>query len=165
MRIARPRVLFIAPTLPALTGNGLAMPMGIFAEALARWADVDLAVVPVAGGDVENTPFLQSLDLRLSRVSWDRRPDTHYTLLSRVADPATRLQAFKAYGKPTISSALTARVAENIGEIAGAGRYDLIHIGRSYMSGIERGVRNCSTVHLLRVAHALGVRVGDLFPD
>ena len=106
MRIARPRVLFIAPTLPALTGNGLAMRMGVFAEALARWADVDLAVVPVAGGGVENTPFLQSLDLRLSGVCWDRRPDTHYTLLSRVANPAARLQTFRAYGKPSIASAL-----------------------------------------------------------
>jgi transcriptional regulator with XRE-family HTH domain len=42
---------------------------------------------------------------------------------------------------------------------------DVAHIGRSYMSGIERGVRNCSTLHLLRVARALSVRVGDLFPD
>jgi transcriptional regulator with XRE-family HTH domain len=39
------------------------------------------------------------------------------------------------------------------------------HIGRSYMSGIERGVRNCSTLHLLRLARALKVRVGDLFPE
>jgi transcriptional regulator with XRE-family HTH domain len=42
---------------------------------------------------------------------------------------------------------------------------DLSKIGRSYMSGIERGVRNCSTLHLLRLARALGVRVGDLFPE
>ena len=41
---------------------------------------------------------------------------------------------------------------------------DVAHIGRSYMSGIERGVRNCSTLHLLRIAHALRVRVGELFP-
>jgi transcriptional regulator with XRE-family HTH domain len=40
---------------------------------------------------------------------------------------------------------------------------DAAHIGRSYMSGIERGVRNCSTLHLLRVARALHVSVGDLF--
>jgi len=33
------------------------------------------------------------------------------------------------------------------------------------MSGIERGVRNCSTLHLIRVAKALHVTVGDLFPD
>jgi transcriptional regulator with XRE-family HTH domain len=42
---------------------------------------------------------------------------------------------------------------------------DVAHIGRSYMSGIERGVRNCSTLHLLRLARALRVRIGDLFPD
>ena len=41
---------------------------------------------------------------------------------------------------------------------------DLAGIGRSYMSGIERGVRNCSTLHLVRLAKALGVSVGQLFP-
>ena len=148
MRIARPRVLFIAPTLPALTGNGLAMRMGVFAEALARWADVDLAVVPVAGGGVENTPFLQSLDLRLSRVCWDRRPDTQYTLLSRVANPAARLQSFRAYGKPSIASALTARVAENIRDLASERRYDLVHIGRSYMIPLARFLPETTPVTL-----------------
>ncbi len=42
---------------------------------------------------------------------------------------------------------------------------DLARIGRSYMSGIERGVRNCSTLHLLRLARALRVHVGDLFSE
>ena len=42
---------------------------------------------------------------------------------------------------------------------------DAAKVGRSYMSGIERGVRNCSTLHLVRVAKALHVRVADLFPD
>jgi transcriptional regulator with XRE-family HTH domain len=45
------------------------------------------------------------------------------------------------------------------------GLADLAHIGRSYMSGIERGVRNCSTLHLLKLARALHVRIGDLFLD
>ena len=40
---------------------------------------------------------------------------------------------------------------------------DRAGIGRSYMSGIERGVRNCSTLHLVRLARALRVRAGDLF--
>jgi len=31
------------------------------------------------------------------------------------------------------------------------------------MSGIERGVRNCSTLHLVRLSRMLGVPVGDLF--
>jgi len=42
---------------------------------------------------------------------------------------------------------------------------DRAGIGRSYMSGIERGVRNCSTLHLLRIARALRVPAGDLFTD
>ena len=42
---------------------------------------------------------------------------------------------------------------------------DVAKIGRSYMSGIERGVRNCSSLHLLRIARALHVRVGDLFTE
>jgi transcriptional regulator with XRE-family HTH domain len=42
---------------------------------------------------------------------------------------------------------------------------DVANVGRSYMSGIERGVRNCSTLHLLRIARALRVPVADLFPD
>jgi len=40
---------------------------------------------------------------------------------------------------------------------------DVAGIGRGYMSGIERGVRNCSTLHLIRVARALRISVGDLF--
>jgi transcriptional regulator with XRE-family HTH domain len=42
---------------------------------------------------------------------------------------------------------------------------DVARIGRSYMSGIERGVRNCSVLHLLKIARALGVNPADLFRD
>lgn len=41
---------------------------------------------------------------------------------------------------------------------------DLARIGRSYISGIERGVRNCSVLHLLRIAKALQVSAADLLP-
>jgi len=40
---------------------------------------------------------------------------------------------------------------------------DLAGFGRSYMSGIERGVRNPSALQLLRLARALHVSVGELF--
>lgn len=36
--------------------------------------------------------------------------------------------------------------------------------GRSYYSGVERGARNISALNLMRVAVALGVEVGELFP-
>jgi transcriptional regulator with XRE-family HTH domain len=40
---------------------------------------------------------------------------------------------------------------------------DAAGFGRSYMSGVERGVRNPSAVQLVRLAKALHVAVGDLF--
>jgi transcriptional regulator with XRE-family HTH domain len=40
---------------------------------------------------------------------------------------------------------------------------DRCHIDRSYMSGIERGVRNISVLHLARLAKGLGVSIADLF--
>lgn len=38
-------------------------------------------------------------------------------------------------------------------------------IARSYYGGIERGLRNVAAVNLIRIAAALGVEVGELFPD
>ena len=40
---------------------------------------------------------------------------------------------------------------------------DAAGIGRSYMSGIERGVRNFSVLHLIRIAKTLHVDIADLF--
>jgi len=41
---SRPSLLYIAPVIPMLTGNGLAMRAGAVLEAVARWCDVDLLV-------------------------------------------------------------------------------------------------------------------------
>lgn len=40
-----------------------------------------------------------------------------------------------------------------------------VGIDRSYMGGIERGERNVATLNLIRIAKALKVEVGDLFPS
>ena len=36
---------------------------------------------------------------------------------------------------------------------------------RTYVGGIERGERNVAIDNIARIADALGVRIGDLFPD
>ncbi|BCM94490.1 hypothetical protein IAD21_06397 (plasmid) [Abditibacteriota bacterium] len=38
-------------------------------------------------------------------------------------------------------------------------------IARSYYGGIERGERNVAALNLMRIALALGVEVGELFPQ
>ena len=37
-------------------------------------------------------------------------------------------------------------------------------LDRSYYGGVERGERNCSLRHVVRIAATLGVEVGELFP-
>jgi transcriptional regulator with XRE-family HTH domain len=39
------------------------------------------------------------------------------------------------------------------------------YLDRSYLAGIERGLRNPSVRSLLKIANALKVRVGDLFSE
>lgn len=39
-----------------------------------------------------------------------------------------------------------------------------VGLDRSYYGGIERGERNVAALNLIRIARALGVDVGELFP-
>ncbi len=39
-----------------------------------------------------------------------------------------------------------------------------VGLDRTYMGGIERGERNISAINLIRIAKALKVEVGELFP-
>ena len=40
---------------------------------------------------------------------------------------------------------------------------DVAHLDRSYMSGIERGLRNVSVLNLLKIARALNLPIAELF--
>lgn len=129
-----PKAVFITPILPDETGNGLAMRMGMFAEAIRRFATLDLVLVPVAGGPVSPTPYLMRLGVGLHVVPVAGRAETHFQFLSRLADDRKRLAAFRAYGKPSLASYLSAPVMGEIRQIVAACKPDLVHIGRSYLA-------------------------------
>ena len=40
----------------------------------------------------------------------------------------------------------------------------LAGIDRAYYGGIERGERNVATINIIKIANALNVEVGELFP-
>ena len=49
----------------------------------------------------------------------------------------------------------------------GISQEDFAHeagLGRSYYGGVERGERNVAALNLMRIAAALDVEVGELFP-
>lgn len=136
--MSRPRAVMIAPVLPARTGLGLAMRMGVTLEALCRTADVELIVLPIAGRD--NDPgarrFITELGAYLRIIPVAGRQETHFALLSRLSAPAARLDAFRAYGRPSLASALSAPVLAEIRSALEATRPGLVHIGRAYLAPV-----------------------------
>ncbi len=134
MNSRRPAALMIAPAMPARTGNGLAMRLGMFLEALASVTDVDLAVVPVAGW-FEQPPILpRMLGVQTAVIPWQGRADTQFMLLSQIRDPDQRLEAFRRYARPSVAACLSAPVVADLGRLTTAKRYDLVHVGRGYMA-------------------------------
>ncbi|MDE8349637.1 MAG: glycosyltransferase family 4 protein [Acidocella sp.] len=142
----RPKLLFIAPLLPAAGGNGLAMRLGQFLAAYAKDFDIDLAVVPLAGGSAADDVFARRHASRLRQFTL-AGPDSWFSLLARLQEPAARLAAFLAYGRPSITARLTVSVRRDVAAWCAGRDYRLVHIGRLYLlelapqvSGPERPV-------------------------
>lgn len=128
------RSLMIAPTMPALGGNGLAMRMGVFLEALRRLGDTDLVVAPLAGGaDAPPTlPRALGVAVRIAPVAG--REDTHYALIARLRDPVQRLQAMRQFGRSALAARLSPAVVADVAAATAGCDYDLAHVGRAYLA-------------------------------
>lgn len=125
----RPRLLFLSPIVPQLTGNGLAMRAGALLEALSRTHDVYLLVIPVSGrpGDrlpdrleeaclaVESVPLSPSLFHRLC----------HHPVTSVFFG---RLHPYPAEWKYVNDAALAAAQAAFEGI-----EFDRVHVFRMYL--------------------------------
>jgi glycosyltransferase involved in cell wall biosynthesis len=131
----RERVLFLAPIAPSDRGNGLAMRCGFLLDAYARRFAVDLALIPVASRNHELNDFIAAR-VRRAQVFAPAAPDSHFALVGRLADPSARLQAFAQYGRPSLTSTLTAELRAAIETWCGAERYRIVHVSRLYLSSL-----------------------------
>ena len=127
----RPRAVFISPIAPARTGNGLAMRMGQFADALAAFAELTIVIAPVAGDAGGSDSFEGG---RVHVVPVAGRTETQFAMLSRMRDERSRLAAFRDYGKPSLAAHLSPSVLADISNCVADCRPDIVHIGRSYLS-------------------------------
>lgn len=137
----RPRALHIAPIMPARSGNGLAMRQGMFLDALSREFETHLVVLPVAGRPDAASTLPDELGIRVTHLSVTGRQDTHFALLARLADPAARVSAFRAYGRSSLAACLSVPVLNDLRAALDADGYDLVHIGRSYLADSLRVTR------------------------
>ena len=125
--------LLVAPTLPDESGNGLAMRIGLFLEALCQLGEVELVVLPLFESDVSSNPFCRRLHISPTVIPTAGRAETHFRLLKQVADPRSRLEAFRQYGKPSLSASLSLPVMNDLRQWLEGQHFDLVHIARAYM--------------------------------
>lgn len=131
----RPNALFVAPLMPSDRGNGLAMRTGFLLAAYAQEFDVDLAIVPVAGGATEITPYVAARTRRAAVLPLGP-PDTQFSLVSSVANDEKRLAAFRQYGRPSMAARLGAAMQQALMAWAASASYQLVHVSRLYLSGL-----------------------------
>jgi polysaccharide biosynthesis protein PslH len=131
------RAAFISPIMPDETGNGLAMRMGMFAEALATIAELHVIVVPVAAGPTTASPLLKRLGAKVDVVSVRGRRDARFELIASMRDPQTKLDAFRHYGRPSMSAFLSPQVVTEIGRLLQTMSPDLLHVGRACLAPVK----------------------------
>src|SRR5215213_3977424 len=95
----RPRALMLAPAVPDRTGNGLAMRLGMFLEALARVAEVDLVVPAIAGRPDAPWHLPASLGVMMGAFPADQLMDTRFKMIRRLKDPVRRIEDFREYDR------------------------------------------------------------------
>ncbi|MEI9899476.1 MAG: glycosyltransferase [Hyphomicrobium sp.] len=106
---------------------------------MQRIADVDLLVLPVAGGTCAPLSLPDVLGVKTTVIPVAGRRDTAFELLSRLADAPLRLDAFRRYGRSSMAAQLSMPVLADVAAFAAGRRYDLVHVGRAYMA--EAGLR------------------------
>lgn len=128
-------LLFVAPTLPAEAGNGLAMRAGVFLDALAHDFAITLLVAPVAGGPVEGIPaFIAERTRRTVVISLEDKLDPLWGLIARVLDHKARAKALIAYPRPALCRYATTPCLQAVADAVASERFDALHVMRSYLA-------------------------------
>jgi ABC-type antimicrobial peptide transport system permease subunit len=126
----KPSLLFLAPLMPAPTGNGLAMRAGLILEALARNFSVHLLVVPLFGAE-RISRFAKERAARTMVAHLDPRDDA---LRLAASDPKRAMALLMAQPQPVLcrfaTRALLGRLAAHFAGV----RFDVIHVMRLYMA-------------------------------
>lgn len=131
----RPSLLFLAPILPAETGNGLAMRAGLFLDAFSRDFVVTLLVVPVVGESESRIPrFVAERAGRVVVLSLEGKLDPLWDLSSRLRDPHARASAYVAYPRPALCRYATTPALGEAAESVGKESFDAVHVMRSYLA-------------------------------
>ena len=115
---------------PALTGNGLAMRVGVFAEAAASLGKCLVIALDSRQTRIQQKKFS---DAHVFVMDCNRRLDTRLRLIRQVADNELRINMFKEYGRPVEAMSLSDPVIKDVQAQLSAFAPDLIMVSRAYL--------------------------------
>src|SRR5215213_7419155 len=105
-----PRALMVSSVVPDTTGSGHPMRVGIFLEALAQVAAVDLIVPSILPGSSWRLPV--RLGALMGTFPLDQAPPTLMALARSLPDAKGREAAFLSYGKPSGTACISTAALE-----------------------------------------------------
>jgi glycosyltransferase involved in cell wall biosynthesis len=123
--------VFLAPVMPAATGNGLAMRAGVFLEGLSRSHEVNVVVVPVFGSQAASE-FVDSLAAGCISLELADRAEDRLWATRLLGTPEGRRRAGEIHPLPSLCPRLSERAAEQLRPLVGSAA--LIHVMRSYLA-------------------------------
>lgn len=127
-----PRALLITPVLPSTEGNGLAIRIAMFAEALGRAMPTDILCIPVFGS-AGDAAWARQQGFAVHQIETAGREDTAYRLVLMLPPGPQRLAAFQQYGRSSLEARLSLPVLEDVRAFAEERHYSLVHVARGYL--------------------------------
>jgi glycosyltransferase involved in cell wall biosynthesis len=132
--MSTPKLLFLSPVVPVLSGQGLAMRAGIVLQALAQDYQVFLLVIPInpgpAGGQIP--PRILEWCTGVEVLALEGREDPLYLAVKAIVDPEQRAQAWFSYPKPSKCRFATPESLRLTAEAFAGVRFDAVHVFRLY---------------------------------
>lgn len=110
------------------------MRAGMTLEALAQRFDVQLFVVPVAGGAERPSDFVLQHTNRVHSLDLETHLDPYYALIQRLKDADRRREAEALYPKPSLSRYCTGASARFLKDWAGPELPAALHVMRLYLA-------------------------------
>src|SRR4051812_8184302 len=134
----KPNLLFVAPVMPAPTGNGLAMRGAMMLDALAGSFAIDLLVIPIAGAaDPARVPaFVRERTAAIVIDSLDCDADPLARALAS-GEPARAAALLLAWPTPLLCRFATAERLARLARLTARfrhRRFALVHVMRLYMA-------------------------------
>lgn len=127
--------MYISPTVPALTGNGLAMRAAMMLEALAADYNVHLLVIPVVGGPSQDEvhPLVARWCARIAVHPVAPMVDPLFRLIAQIKDPRERLAALALYPRPSFCRFATSTSIREAARGFQGVLFRELHVFRLYM--------------------------------